>query len=97
MTGPVIVPTPVDPAKPINDYAISLIRTGVPYLVGAGSAYLASKGLHVPASDAGLVDPILAAGLGTLYYGAVRAAERRWPKVGVLLGWVAKIAYKKVV
>lgn len=89
-------PSPaVDNTQRINNYAISVIRTGVPYLVGAGCAVLASKGLNIPAADQATVDPVLAAGLGTLYYATVRAAEHRWPKLGVLLGWVAAVAYNQ--
>lgn len=68
----------------LKDYFASLVRTAVPAAVGLLVAYLAAHhaGQLVPAG----ATPYLTAAAGTLYYAIVRAAERKWPKVGWLLG-----------
>ena len=68
----------------LNDYLVSLIRTIVPIGVGA----LASSALGLD------LDPAAAVVIVTgVYYAIVRAAETRWPSVGVALGWRAKPSY----
>lgn len=82
----------------MNAYATSLIRTAAGYVV----AWLVS----LPAAPAiehaaGVTDAqarsALAAGfvlvVGSGYYAAVRRLERRWPKLGRLIGRAAPPAY----
>lgn len=80
----------------LSNYVVSLIRTGVPILVGALLAWLASS-LHVvigPSSQAGLVSLCVAV-LSAGYYALVRLLERWKPSLGVLLGVPAKPVYSK--
>lgn len=75
----------------LSDYLVSIIRTGVPVLVGLVLAKLAAKtGIT---ADLGLASEV-ATGLAIGgYYAAVRALEARWPFFGVLLGWKAAPEY----
>lgn len=75
----------------LRDYGASLVRTIVPWLVGAVLAFLAVHGLHL-ALPAGATSA-LAGAAAVAYYAAVRAAEHRWPKVGWLLGFATAPNY----
>lgn len=79
----------------ISNYVISAIRTYVPIGVGLLLTWLASS-LHVvidPSSQAGLV-ALCVAVLSTAYYALVRLLEKKWPKLGILLGAAVKPTYK---
>ena len=76
-----------------NAYLVSLIRTGVPGLVGAALAWLAVHGANVPAGDRTQVTAVATVVFLTLYYAVVRKLEARWPKLGVLLGYPLAPAY----
>src|SRR5690606_15372111 len=80
-----------EPSMTVSDYLVSLIRTLVPVLAGLVVAHAARVGLDL----SGQVEPLLAdIALGG-YDPAGRAAERRWPAVGVLLGWKASPSYEE--
>lgn len=67
----------------VSDYGRSLIRTFVPLVVGSVVAWLATQGVEVDRTALiGILDPLLA----TAYYALIRAAEKRWPGAGWLLG-----------
>lgn len=70
----------------MSDYLLSLIRTAVPAGVGIALGWLTARGLTLDeASSAALT--AAATGIATaVYYAVVRAAETRWPWLGVLLG-----------
>lgn len=69
-----------------NSFATSLIRTWVPIIVGALVAYLVSFGIELDVdAQTGLV-VFLTAFLQGAYYLIVRVLERRYPKLGLLLG-----------
>ena len=70
----------------MSDYLVSLIRTGVPAAVGAALAWLTTSGLDVAADDRTAIAAGATVALTAVYYGLVRALEKRWPLVGVLLG-----------
>lgn len=74
---------------------ISLIRTAVPAAVGAVLAWLAGEaGVVLDAdSSTALTAGVVALTMGA-YYAAVRAAEARWPRLGVLLGTPAAPKYE---
>jgi hypothetical protein len=79
----------------MRDLLASLVRTGVPYLVGLALTYLAATFDFVLSDTTSAVVMTNAALIaGTLYYAAVRAAETRWPAVGVLLGWKIQLQYQ---
>jgi hypothetical protein len=70
----------------LNNFIRSLIRTGVPYIVGALLSWLTTQGISIsPEGEAGLI-AFLTALFGGVYYLVVRALETRWPIFGVLLG-----------
>lgn len=85
----------------IGDYVTSGIRTLVPYLV----AYLLSLPFAGPiltavgwdsATAEQRLDAAFVFVVGTLWYLLARALEKKWPKVGVLLGIPAKPTYTAV-
>lgn len=67
----------------LSDYGRSLIRTAVPLLVGSLVSWLATRGVNV---DLGATVAVVDTLIGAVYYAAVRAAEKRWPGAGWLLG-----------
>lgn len=78
----------------MNSFAVSLIRTYTPLLVGMLLTWLASS-LHIvidPSSQAGLV-ALCVTVLTAAYYLLVRLVERRMPSFGVLLGAVKQPTY----
>lgn len=77
----------------LHDYAISVIRTAVPAGVGAVVAYLAARGLNVPADVVAQATALGSFAATALYYAIVRALETRWPAVGRLLGKKAAPTY----
>lgn len=70
----------------MQDFFTSVIRTTIPYLVGAIVSWLTTKGLHVSEGIAASVTAYLTFLVGTFYYLAARALEKKWPKLGYLLG-----------
>ena len=70
----------------MTNTALSLIRTYVPVGVGALVVWLTTLGVELDeATRNGLV--VFLTGLGiAAYYTVVRLLEKRWPKIGVLLG-----------
>jgi uncharacterized membrane protein (DUF441 family) len=70
----------------MNDALASIIRTGVPYIVGSVVAWLAEKGVQLDAAQVASATAIVAFGIGTGYYLIVRTLESRYPKLGYLLG-----------
>lgn len=79
----------------VSNYLMSLIRTAVPAAVGAVLSWLALRGLNVPASDRESITAAATFVVLLAYYAAVRALEKRWPKLGVLLGVPAAPSYAK--
>lgn len=74
----------------VRDYLTSLVRTVVPVITAGLIAAATHLGADVDhAALAVLVDGLVVA----VWYGLVRAAEMRWPQVGVLLGWKASPSY----
>lgn len=67
----------------LSNYAIAIIRTFVPVLVGFAANLIARFGLHI--NDAEITTQISTA-VPLVYYAVVRKLEERWPKVGWLLG-----------
>ena len=78
----------------MSDFAVSLIRTNVPVLVGTLIGWLISLGVEVPEGS----ETPLTAGLVALsiagYYFAARWLEKRWPAFGYLLGTKAEPTYE---
>jgi hypothetical protein len=66
-----------------NDLLTSIIRTGVPLIVGVVVTTLAKIGLDI---DASLLTPLFTAIVSGAYYAVVRAIEEKKPKAGKLLG-----------
>jgi hypothetical protein len=64
----------------------SVIRTGVPVLVGVLVSLATSKGVHVSAELESQLVVLVGALAGSLYHWVVRLLEERWPRFGWLLG-----------
>lgn len=78
----------------MNNLAISWIRTGVPYAVGALATWLITLGVELsPEATAGLIT-FLTFLLGNIYYLVARKLEQRWPQLGFLLGVPAQPQYE---
>jgi len=67
----------------VNDYITSLIRTATPFLVGLLGSAAARVGFDMTDET---TQALVVFGLGTAWYAAARALERRWPNFGWLLG-----------
>ena len=76
----------------LSDYLVSVVRTFVPVVVSFAVARLVGLGIEV---DSAAVEPVVAGLVVGAYYAVVRAAESRWPIVGVLLGWKAAPKYSE--
>ena len=80
----------------MSDWVIGQIRTYVPMIAGAVAAWLVARGV-LDADTAqelqfGLVSAMTAL-FGGLYYFVVRLVAKKWPGVGVLLGYNKQPAY----
>ena len=74
----------------MQDYFASLIRTAVPVAVGALISWLAQRGLNLDGAEiSGWLTPLSIAA----YYAAIRAAEKKYPSVGWLLGLAKQPGY----
>ena len=69
-----------------SDYVKSLTRTFVPVVVAAIVTGLAHAGIPLPASSRTLLASVIGGAVGASWYGLVRLLERRYPKLGWLLG-----------
>lgn len=79
----------------MSNLVTSFIRTYVPIVVGALASYLLTLGIELDAgTQAGLVIALTGV-LQAAYYALIRVLERKYPRLGVLLGKAAKITYKK--
>lgn len=76
-----------------NDVLTSVIRTGVPYVIGAVVAWLANKNVHVSDAQVASATAFVAFGIGTGYYMVVRVLETKYPKLGWLLGVPSQPTY----
>lgn len=70
----------------LSPLIVSIIRTGVPALVGALAAWLLAIGLDVPDELLGEAVAVLSAVATVGYYVLARVVERRWPSLSWLLG-----------
>lgn len=77
----------------MNNFVRSLIRTGVPYIVGALLSWLAAQGIPIPPEgEAGLI-AFLTVLFGGVYHLVIRALESRWPSLGIFLGATGSPSY----
>lgn len=63
-------------------YIRNLVRTGVPVVVGTVVAWFASKGWNLKSGQFAVLAPVFS----TVYYGVIRGAEKKYPKLSWLLG-----------
>lgn len=77
----------------MQDLFTSVVRTIIPYLVGAIVSWLTTKGLHLSEGELTSVTAYLTFLFGTLYYLVARALEKKWPKLGYLLGIPSEPTY----
>ena len=77
----------------MSDLLVSYIRTYVPLAVGGFLGWLLTIGVEVP-EVAGQNLEVGVVGLAVaVYYAVARSLERRWPKLGALLGKKAEPHY----
>ena len=80
----------------MNDLVTSFIRTYVPVIVGSLIAWLAARGINVDEQTSGAAVTALTGAIILAYYTVVRLLERKFPKIGVLLGSSKKPEYTEV-
>ena len=66
----------------MTPYLRNVVRTAIPAIIGAVTAYLAKHGLDTSSTTAMAIMPVAS----TVYYAALRKAEEKWPKLSWLLG-----------
>lgn len=77
----------------LSDLITSLIRTAVPTLVGTVVSYLTVTGIKVPQSVSEWLISVLFFVFAFGYYAIVRLLEKKYPKMGWLLGNPSKPTY----
>lgn len=77
----------------MNDIITSLVRTYVPVIVGSVIAWLAARGINVDEGTSAAAVTALTGVIILAYYTVVRLLERKFPKIGVLLGSTKKPEY----
>lgn len=78
----------------MSDIKTSIIRTVVPYVVGAVVAFFASRGIDIDPDTKAAIGTLLTTLVGGLYYVAIRLLEKKLPKAGLLLGSAKTPEYK---
>lgn len=78
----------------MTNFVTSLIRTWTPIIVGAFVSWLLTLGIDVDADTQAALIISVTALLQGLYYLVVRLLEKKWPKIGVLLGSLKTPEYK---
>lgn len=79
----------------MSDFAISLIRTYVPIVVGAVVAWLVARGIAIPSEAIVGTVAFLTAILQGFYYFVARLLEQRYPQFGWLLGQAKQLKYEE--
>jgi hypothetical protein len=77
----------------MNDKIIARIRTFVPVMVGAVTAYLLTLGIALDGDTQAALTVALTGVTGTLYYVAASWLGRKWSWAGWLLGYPAIPVY----
>lgn len=73
----------------------SVIRTGVPLVVGVGVSFAAAKGIHVSPETEAQVVVLIGAAAASTYHWLVRLLEEHWPRFGWLLGLARSPEYRQ--
>lgn len=71
----------------------SINRTVVPLIVAWIVGLLVSLGIDVSDAQRSWISSAIGAIIAALYYAAVRWAERKWPKLSILLGSTKQPTY----
>lgn len=83
----------------VNNFAVSLIRTYVPIVVGVALTWLARKaGIVLDEGTGAMASVVAVAVISAAYYTVARAVEERFPMIGrifVALGFGSAPAYAK--
>jgi len=72
--------------KKMTDFITSQIRTWVPIAVGAIISWLATLGLQIDSNTQAAIVIALTGLIQAAYYTVVRLLEKKFPKLGILLG-----------
>lgn len=92
MTDPITTPTL---RETFAGFATQIIRTIVPFLVGLIAAALLNAGFSIPSELQESVSASLVVTIGSLYYVAIAALEKKFPKFGWFLGVASQPHYDK--
>jgi len=84
------------PAQTFNSIVASLIRTAVPGIAGLILGWLVSINISIPGVSEPALEGVLTFAFGFAYYAAVRLLEKKWPKLGWLLGLPVQPSYPVV-
>lgn len=79
----------------ISDYITANIRTWVPLAVGSVASWLGLKGVHLDTATTAALGSGLTGTVGALYYALVHLLEKKWAKVGYLLGVPKQPSYNQ--
>lgn len=78
----------------MTNFALSLIRTWTPILIGAVVAWLLTLGIEIDSETQASLVIALTGVLQAIYYALARALEVKYPRLGVLLGTTKQPEYK---
>lgn len=73
----------------VRAYLKAVVRTFVPVVVGTVVGVVSQR----TGADPATVTPYVVGSAALAYYAVVHALEHKWPKVGVLLGWIGAPSY----
>lgn len=73
----------------------SVVRTGVPLVVGVGVSFAAAKGIHISPETEAQVVVLIGAVAASAYHWVVRVLEEHWPRFGWMLGMARSPDYHR--
>ena len=77
----------------MNQYFISLIRTWVPIAIGWLIAQLLTLGVVFDDTTSKMLETALTAATIAIYYAVARWLEQKFPKAGLLIGYIKQPLY----
>lgn len=75
------------------DLSASIVRTAVPYIIGYVVTLFGTIGINLSPDFKANLSAILTFVIGTIYYIVVRQLEKKYPKLGILLGIPVQPSY----
>lgn len=78
----------------MSNFVTSLTRTYAPIIIGGLVSWLATLGLQLDSETTAALVIAFTGFIQALYYTVVRLLEKKWPKLGILLGKATTPDYK---